>query len=602
VRYISLYDIYGNKQSVSNCSVTYNYTYDLKNRPLSKTDSRTGMSLSYTYDNAGNIATRTNYDNTTMQYAYDGANRLVGEQNTSFLSVSYYYDGAGRLLDRILSNGAKTAYTWDDANRLLTLTNTSANGSVINSTTYVRDNLGNITIQTDASGTTLLPDAGYTYDSVGNRLTMTKNGTTLAYVYDVDNRLTQIHQGTATGPLLNSYVYDNDNNRIQKNNSSGTTIQNIVYDAKGRAVTITTSGVSTATTLTYDPYDYRIAKTDSKGSKMYLLEGEHLEALLDGNNNWTTMYMRGTVIDEIVNAYEIEGTNQWTNYTFHHDNLQSVLGLSGHDGTVLQTISYDPFGNTIGTTGSANNNQLHYTGREQDPDTGLYNYRARIYDPTTGTFCTEDPMHFSAGVNFYSYAGGNPINANDPYGLTWRSDLLGALSAGLNTAALATVWNPVAAGYLKFAGGVASLATVVNAGYEYHTGEISGPQFVITAGTEAASFIGGFAAKPVEAFVSGITRGVGIADTTVNTVQDFAAAYNQQTTSSGTSGLYIPGYSGPAATPSLFDKYSNTNPASNTSFDLSGFSDSGNNPAANGGFLIYPNMPNTNMMQSVYRK
>jgi len=49
------------------------------------------------------------------------------------------------------------------------------------------------------------------------------------------------------------------------------------------------------------------------------------------------MYMRGTVIDEIVNAYEIEGTNQWTNYTFHHDNLQSVLGLSGHDGTLLQT-------------------------------------------------------------------------------------------------------------------------------------------------------------------------------------------------------------------------------------------------------------------------
>jgi|SRR5208337_4827275 len=63
----------------------------------------------------------------------------------------------------------------------------------------------------------------------------------------------------------------------------------------------------------------------------------YLEALLDGNYNWKTMYMRGTVIDEIVNAYEIEGTNQWTNYTFHHDNLQSVLGLSGHDGTLLQT-------------------------------------------------------------------------------------------------------------------------------------------------------------------------------------------------------------------------------------------------------------------------
>src|SRR5208337_5296448 len=101
--------------------------------------------------------------------------------------------------------------------------------------------------------------------------------------------------------------------------------------------------------------------------------------------------------------------------TFHHDNLQSVLGLSGHDGTVLQTISYDPFGNTISTSAS-NNNQLHYTGREQDPDTGLYNYRARIYDPSIGRFCTEDPKGFAAGVNFFIYAGQNPINANDPYG------------------------------------------------------------------------------------------------------------------------------------------------------------------------------------------
>src|SRR5208337_3411957 len=84
----------------------------------------------------------------------------------------------------------------------------------------------------------------------------------------------------------------------------------------------------------------------------------------------------------------------------HHDNLESVLGLSGHDGTVLQTISYDPFGN-ITSQSCSNNNQLHYTGREQDPDTGLYNDRIRIYDPITGRFISEDPMGFKAGVNFY---------------------------------------------------------------------------------------------------------------------------------------------------------------------------------------------------------
>ena len=85
------------------------------------------------------------------------------------------------------------------------------------------------------------------------------------------------------------------------------------------------------------------------------------------------------------------------NYTFHHDNLRSVLGLSGHEGSVLQTIAYDPFCNIIGTTGAVNTNAIHYTGREQDPDTGIYYYRARHYDPSIGRFLTEDPKGLRQG-------------------------------------------------------------------------------------------------------------------------------------------------------------------------------------------------------------
>jgi len=128
-------------------------------------------------------------------------------------------------------------------------------------------------------------------------------------------------------------------------------------------------------------------------------------------------YLRGVVIDEVVNGFQADSQGNWTNYTFHHDNLQSVLGLSGHEGTVLQTISYGPFGMKIGGTGSANNNNLHFTGREEDPDSGLYYFRARYYDPAIGRFITEDPKGFDAGVNFYEYVSNNPVNANDPSGL-----------------------------------------------------------------------------------------------------------------------------------------------------------------------------------------
>lgn len=63
-------------------------------------------------------------------------------------------------------------------------------------------------------------------------------------------------------------------------------------------------------------------------------------------------------------------------------------------------------------------NRFQYTGRELDSETGLYFYRARYYDPTTGRFLREDPLGLNSGqVNFYSYAGNQPVDYLDPYGL-----------------------------------------------------------------------------------------------------------------------------------------------------------------------------------------
>jgi RHS repeat-associated protein len=130
----------------------------------------------------------------------------------------------------------------------------------------------------------------------------------------------------------------------------------------------------------------------------------------------------------------------------------SVVGLSDHEGNLLQTITYDPFGNMMTNIGVGSNNSLYYTGRERDPDTGLYYYRARYYDPTIGRFLTEDPKGFRAGVNFYVYAKNNPVNANDPTGLdpdtsNPSQSCLNALAvAGANNTALARAvanWNAI---------------------------------------------------------------------------------------------------------------------------------------------------------------
>src|SRR5207244_13406635 len=49
--------------------------------------------------------------------------------------------------------------------------------------------------------------------------------------------------------------------------------------------------------------------------------------------------------------------------------------------------------------------------------TGLYHTQARYYSPVLARFLSEDPLRHGAGVNFFDYAGNDPINQSDTAGL-----------------------------------------------------------------------------------------------------------------------------------------------------------------------------------------
>jgi RHS repeat-associated protein len=58
--------------------------------------------------------------------------------------------------------------------------------------------------------------------------------------------------------------------------------------------------------------------------------------------------------------------------------------------------------------------------------------RNRYYDPQSGRFTQEDSIGIAGGLNVYGFAGGDPVNYSDPYGLCppeWLCKLIGA-SAG----------------------------------------------------------------------------------------------------------------------------------------------------------------------------
>jgi len=97
----------------------------------------------------------------------------------------------------------------------------------------------------------------------------------------------------------------------------------------------------------YDPRGLRIRKQDSEGTKLLHLDGDHLDACYDDSGAVRAKYLRGTVIDEVVNGYVTDDEGALLSYTYHHDTVNSVVALTGHAGATEETTRYAPFGEEL---------------------------------------------------------------------------------------------------------------------------------------------------------------------------------------------------------------------------------------------------------------
>jgi len=120
---------------------------------------------------------------------------------------------------------------------------------------------------------------------------------------------------------------------------------------------------------------------------------------------------------------------------YEADGLGSVTSLTSTAGALAQTYTLDSFGRQTASSGSLTN-PFQYTGREIDPETSLYYYRARYYDPTNGRFASEDSVRFRAGKNFYSYVRDNLVNFFDPRG-KWAGGFGGIVGGIIGTPSIA---------------------------------------------------------------------------------------------------------------------------------------------------------------------
>jgi RHS repeat-associated protein len=104
-------------------------------------------------------------------------------------------------------------------------------------------------------------------------------------------------------------------------------------------------------------------------------------------------------------------------FSYNTDHQGSVRTITDPNGSIVAEFDYDSFGN-VTTSIDFVDQPFRWHGRERDGKTGLYHFRARVYDAKTGRFLQEDPLHFDAGdLNVFNFVLSNPINKRDPYGL-----------------------------------------------------------------------------------------------------------------------------------------------------------------------------------------
>jgi RHS repeat-associated protein len=360
----------------------------------------------------------------TSTYVYDDLDRMTGLTDSAARAFGFAYDPLDRLTRKIMANGTATDFTYDPASQLLDIITEKVNTSeVIESIAYTYNTTGTRSSETrlDGNARTFFYDANdrvtqvinsqlpsdnelFAYDLIGNWTTDSRQ-------HNTENELTQDSGYT--------YSYDSlGNMTVRQSLSDSTDLTTYAWDARNLLIAV--DGPVSDTSYAYDARNRRVAKTVDGATTQYVHDGLNVLLEYDGAGN---LLARNTHagLDQLCVRDEVAAS---TPYYVCQDALSSVLSVSDDNGNVLQRYRYSAFGEqkvldaNFNSVTDASPIPFAYTGREWEPEVGMYFYRARFYDPVLGRFISRDPIGLSSGdVNFYAYVGNDPINYVDPLGL-----------------------------------------------------------------------------------------------------------------------------------------------------------------------------------------
>lgn len=477
----------------ANQRITYSYGNDGN---LAQTvDFTTGTRTKFTYDLVGRVAEQKEYASTGLnggtllnstKFIYaDKTNYLTGVEHKSPLgtqNIGYRYGNAmqAEMPDQVYDvtwNGAKkVSYSYDGFGRLK---NKQIGGKLNNKLTYI-DRNENYTTTLLQSVETAAGTFTYTYDSLGNIVSISDGTYTTTYVYDNLNQLVRSNDEKAGKTF--TYAYTNGNITEKKEYAYTTGDLGAVVDT-----TTWSYGDSTWSDLltnfngeaiTYDT----IGNPLTIGNKSLTWQGRQLQSITDGANTYSYKYnMDGQRLSKTVNGvtteyfyngsilagqktgdnilvlmYDNNGdvfgfTYNGTEYFYVKNAQNDVVAITDANGTIIARYTYDDWGKLISTTDAngveitdenhiANINPLRYRSYYLDAETGFYHLKTRYYAPSMCRFLNADAFtQTGQGMldkNIFAYCLNNPINGTDETGTITIGALLTIVVVSVITAAI----------------------------------------------------------------------------------------------------------------------------------------------------------------------
>ncbi|HTQ02501.1 MAG TPA: polymorphic toxin type 10 domain-containing protein [Polyangiaceae bacterium] len=416
----------------------------------SVTDTVAGQSMatSFSYNASGQVETVTypgGDDPFEIQYQYDAGGHLAEIGNPGFSEVYWQLTGAHqgqRPATEVIGAYTTVKGYYDDTGLLQSITTIGApvdgtnptiqevafdydpNGNLRDRTYYVGDtgteefvpdSLNRLTSVTKDGVSTF--EAGYLTN--GNIDTLTGTNGNFTYIFPTSGPVHAPYQG---GNATHEYDATGNLQTRQGDSIVGST-QITTVDDFNRPIRVNFQNPAGSVEYDYQTTGERSRKSLSSGTEvLYSGDYERTTTAAGIEHKYRIVSPSGPVME-----VSRDDTGQELSRVFLYlDPRGSPEVITDAAGNVLHQQRFSPFGMVDSPSWESTNPAVRrvtrgFGGHEHDPETGLVNMGARLYDPTIGSFASPDfgvqIPSWTQAYNRYSYGWNNPMNWVDPFGL-----------------------------------------------------------------------------------------------------------------------------------------------------------------------------------------